>query len=77
LRQLSVYFVLPETKGISLERMDTIFGGLDNVGAGKYEGTSEKREAMAIMHEGEKAPIAHVEDAAQDRPSQGPERSSV
>lgn len=57
--------------------MDTIFGGPDNVAAGESEGTSEKREAMAIMNEKEKAPVAHVEDAAQDHPSHGPERSSV
>ncbi|KGO46452.1 Major facilitator superfamily domain, general substrate transporter [Penicillium expansum] len=75
--QISVYFILPETKGISLERMDTIFGGPDNVAAGESEGTSEKREAMAIMNEGEETPVAHVEDAAQDRSSRGPERSSV
>ncbi|KAK4866257.1 hypothetical protein LT330_008598 [Penicillium expansum] len=74
---ISVYFILPETKGISLERMDTIFGGPDNVAAGESEGTSEKREAMAIMNEGEETPVAHVEDAAQDRSSRGPERSSV
>ncbi|KAJ5772831.1 hypothetical protein N7457_007727 [Penicillium paradoxum] len=74
---ISVYFILPETKGISLERMDTIFGGLDNVAAGESEGRSEKLEAMAVMNEGEKAPIAHLEDMAQVRPSKGPERSSV
>ncbi|KAJ6029020.1 uncharacterized protein N7446_011639 [Penicillium canescens] len=60
---MSVYFILPETKGVSLERMDKIFGGLDNVEAGECEGTSEKRGAMAVMNERDKAPTAHVEDA--------------
>ena len=65
--QISVYFILPETKGVSLERMDKIFGGPDNVEAGECEGTSEKREAMAVINEGDKAPTAHVEDASRSR----------
>ncbi|OQD84575.1 hypothetical protein PENANT_c012G03554 [Penicillium antarcticum] len=74
---ISVYFILPETKGVSLERMDKIFEGPDNVEAGEFEGTSEKREAMAVMDKGDKAPTAYVEDASPARSSQGPERSSV
>lgn len=30
-----MYFILPETKGISLERMDAIFGEVDAVEAGE------------------------------------------
>ncbi|CAH0019941.1 unnamed protein product, partial [Clonostachys rhizophaga] len=32
---ISVIFILPETKGVSLERMDTIFGEVDAVAAGE------------------------------------------
>jgi hypothetical protein len=74
--QVSVYFILPETKGVSLERMEKIFGGLDYVEAGECEGGSEKREALAIVNEGEKAPTTHVEDVHRDC-SSGPERSLV
>jgi MFS family permease len=48
---ISVIFVLPETKGISLERMDRIFGEVDNVAAGEEEGGAEKTEAMAYSHQ--------------------------
>jgi hypothetical protein len=57
--------------------MDKIFGGLDNVEAGEYEGTSEKREAMAIINEGDKIPTAHVEVASRARSFQEPKRSTV
>lgn len=33
--QISVIFILPETKGITLERMDKLFGQIDNVLAGE------------------------------------------
>ncbi|KAK6079560.1 ascus development protein [Seiridium cupressi] len=46
---ISVIFILPETKGISLERMDTIFGEVDAVEAGESEG-AEKVEAIAYSH---------------------------
>jgi hypothetical protein len=36
--KVSVYFILPETKGVSLERMDTIFGEVDAVEVGEQEG---------------------------------------
>lgn len=39
---LSVIFILPETKGISLERMDAIFGQIDAVAAG------ESQESKAV-----------------------------
>ncbi|KAI6840468.1 hypothetical protein KC342_g2875 [Hortaea werneckii] len=34
---ISVVFILPETKGVSLERMDAIFGDIDAVAAGEVE----------------------------------------
>lgn len=34
---VSVIFILPETKGISLERMDAIFGSIDAVQGGEHE----------------------------------------
>lgn len=37
MHQISVYFILPETKGISLERMDKIFGEVDAVAEGEKE----------------------------------------
>lgn len=56
--------------------MDKIFGGLDFVEAGEIEGGSEKREAMAMVKEEEKAPTAHVENAPQELVS-WPPRSAV
>lgn len=46
--QISVYFILPETKGISLERMDTIFGEVDAVEAGKQKSDTGKAGAMEL-----------------------------
>lgn len=53
---LSVYFILPETKGISLERMDAIFGSTDAVEGGENEepkeiGAVEGRSMAAIDDE--------------------------
>ena len=42
---ISVVFILPETKGISLERMDKIFGQVDAVEGG------EQQEAKEIAEE--------------------------
>lgn len=39
--------ILPETKGISLERMEKIFGEVDFVEAGENETAAEKIEASA------------------------------
>jgi hypothetical protein len=46
---ISVIFILPETKGISLERMDKIFGQIDAVEGG------EQQESKAIVEEGNAA----------------------
>lgn len=42
-------FILPETKGVSLERMEKIFGEVDAVEVGETEG-AEKVEAVAYSH---------------------------
>ncbi|KAH8204433.1 hypothetical protein TruAng_001349 [Truncatella angustata] len=46
---VSVIFILPETKGVSLERMEKIFGEVDAVEVGETEG-AEKVEAVAYSH---------------------------
>jgi hypothetical protein len=46
--KVSVIFILPETKGISLERMDKLFGELDYVEAGEQETNAEKIEILAL-----------------------------
>lgn len=65
---LSVVFILPETKGISLERMDKIFGQIDAVQGGEMEdpkavsaieGETAGRSASDDMEKG--APMNHVE----------------
>lgn len=48
--QISVILVLPETKGISLERMDALFGEVDAVAAGEQETQAEKIEGMTYNH---------------------------
>lgn len=47
---ISVYFILPETKGISLERMDKIFGQVDAVEGGENE---EPKAVHAVEEQGE------------------------
>ncbi len=42
-------FILPETKGISLERMDKIFGEVDAVEAGE-EADGDKLEMSGATH---------------------------
>ncbi|KAL2402487.1 hypothetical protein ABEF95_001082 [Exophiala dermatitidis] len=45
---ISVIIILPETKGISLERMDRIFGQVDAVEAGERERSASVTEEVAI-----------------------------
>jgi hypothetical protein len=45
-----VIFILPETKGISLERMDAIFGEIDAVEAGE-EAHRDKLEMVDVNQE--------------------------
>jgi hypothetical protein len=52
--QISVIIILLETKGISLERMDKLFGGVDAVQAGEDELSAEKLESI-IYRAGEKS----------------------
>ena len=58
--------ILPETKGISLERMDKLFGELDAVDEGEKETSANKIEAITYsggLPDGEKAhAISHVEE---------------
>lgn len=44
--QICVIFILLETKGISLERMDRLFGEVDAVSAGEEQTSAEKIEAI-------------------------------
>ncbi|KAL2221410.1 MFS transporter [Thermoascus aurantiacus ATCC 26904] len=82
---LSVFFVLPETKNISLERMEKIFGGPDFVEAGEQESVSRKVEAQAVFagtaDESKENPTSHVEDVQKEKavaPLAGlPDRSPV
>jgi len=64
---VSVILILPETKGISLERMDKIFGEVDAVAAGEEEASAEKVEAMTYdeskIPEEKHAESTHVEDS--------------
>ncbi|TVY48526.1 MFS glucose transporter, partial [Lachnellula occidentalis] len=63
---VSVIVILPETKGISLERMDKLFGELDAVDEGEKETSANKLEAITYsggLPDGEKAhAISHVEE---------------
>nr|POF14036.1 quinate permease [Quercus suber] len=49
---ISVIFILPETKGISLERMDAIFGAVDAVEGGEHEEGKEiaVKEGYTVAH---------------------------
>lgn len=49
--------ILPETKGISLERMDKLFGEVDAVAAGEEQSSAKKLEKLAageVEHQEEK-----------------------
>ncbi|KAJ9131345.1 MFS sugar transporter [Pleurostoma richardsiae] len=63
---ISVIFLLPETKGVSLERMDKIFGEVDAVAAGEETSNVGKVEDLTSSHN---------EQAGQEaRPSQPDEK---
>ncbi|KAJ5805617.1 uncharacterized protein N7503_003219 [Penicillium pulvis] len=62
---ISVYFVLPETKGVSLERMENIFGGTDYVEAGEAQ-ASLKLEDRAYINGDQKTLTNHVENTPTD-----------
>lgn len=66
---ISVIFILPETKGVSLERMDKIFGGVDAVAAGEEEGNTDKIEVMAYSH------AEHHSEAVDDSVPQSSEKT--
>ncbi|KAF7527515.1 hypothetical protein G7054_g10428 [Neopestalotiopsis clavispora] len=53
---ISVIFILPETKGISLERMDKIFGEVDAVEVGEHNADAEKIEVQVYSHVENKGP---------------------
>ncbi|KAL1956772.1 hypothetical protein VTO42DRAFT_6826 [Malbranchea cinnamomea] len=55
---ISVIFILPETKGISLERMEKIFGKVDFVEAGEQEMNEKKVEYLeeTEKHQGSTKP---------------------
>lgn len=57
--KVSVYFILPETKGVSLERMDKIFGEIDAVVAGE-ETVGEKAFHAREVEVGHEEHAAHV-----------------
>ena len=60
---ISVIVILPETKGISLERMDAIFGQVDAVAAG------ESQEAKAVdAIQGDTVHRSSLGDAEKDTP---------
>lgn len=61
-RQISVYFILPETKNISLERMDKLFGELDFVDAGEQDAAFEKIEARIEATEKDAVGTSHAEN---------------
>lgn len=62
IQQISVVLILPETKGISLERMDKLFGEVDAVAAGEEQTSAEKVEAItySVEHEKDSEEKAHA-----------------
>lgn len=65
---ISVVFILPETKNVSLERMDKVFGELDFVEAGERESATLKIETQAVEKEmdaeGHEGTVHEVEHTA-------------
>ncbi|KAI9148297.1 putative quinate permease [Paramyrothecium foliicola] len=70
---VSVIFILPETKGVSLERMDKIFGEVDAVEAGEQEEDVDKVEAIAYSHVEHEITVAN--DTVTESAGQGAEKS--
>ncbi|KAI9737324.1 MAG: hypothetical protein M1834_009477 [Cirrosporium novae-zelandiae] len=62
---ISVIFILPETKGVSLERMDKLFGEVDHVQAGETEEKVDVVEAKAYGG----AAVASGTDAGGNHPN--------
>lgn len=65
---VSVVFILPETKGISLERMDKLFGQVDAVEAGEQEDSKDvqalEQRTMSLAGAGDvekSVAVSHVE----------------
>lgn len=54
---ISVIFILPETKGISLERMDKIFGQVDAVEAGEQDAETKIVEQSALHGDTGSSPV--------------------
>lgn len=54
--------ILPETKGISLERMDKLFGEVDAVEAGENQQALEKIDNK-VSKKDVKQPATYVEDS--------------
>lgn len=67
--QISVIFILPETKGISLERMDKIFGEVDYVEAGEQDTQTGKIEGVTYDEAASKA--ANAIDAVEEKLARG------
>ncbi|KAL1986656.1 hypothetical protein VTN96DRAFT_6034 [Rasamsonia emersonii] len=76
---LSVFFILPETKNISLERMERIFGGVDFVEEGERDPGASKLESQAVLtHKVEEKTTTHVEQVNEKETAAAPpERSPV
>lgn len=66
-------FILPETKGVSLERMDALFGEIDYVDAREAEVNNEVLETIAYSSARagsevrEKTMIGHVDVAKEEK----------
>lgn len=76
-----VVFLIPETKGVPLEEMDSLFGGVNHVQAGQevlHEGEEEAKEAgghgQAVDHSSENGGVSREQEAgAQHRGNAKPE----
>ncbi|CZR54495.1 probable ascus development protein 3 [Phialocephala subalpina] len=73
---ISVIFILPETKGISLERMDKLFGEVDAVAAGEESTSAEKIEAITYSG-GDVKSAAIVTDHVEDHSPQADRKEEL